>query len=658
MGPRVENGGASTPIPAGERERVVARTLCAVTPPENATDTLATAPLSAEEADLTAAGIAWDLDTLLDGSTVDVLLDRADELATEIEAYRGRIADLDASGLAEMFELAGRFEDVLGRVGNYGGLRFSEDSFDESRGALMAKITERATTMASRLLFVELEWVAVPDEQAEVLEADERLAFVRHHLATMRRYRDHVLSEPEEKVLTETSVSGAGAWVRLFNELTSAIEVELPAALVGSSDGEGEEGDETVTVGLEQSLSMLQHPDRETRRVAADAVTAGLAPGLRTRAYVFNTLLLDKSVGDRLRQYPTWLSSRNLSNEASDDSVQALVDAVVSRYDLPQRWYTLKAQVLGIDRLKDYDRMASVAADESRIGWSAAKDLVLDAYNSFSPQLADTARRFFDENWIDAPARPGKRPGAFCAYTVPSHHPYVFLNWTGRARDVATLAHELGHGLHAYLAREQGIFHQTTPLTLAETASVFGETVTNNALLATLDDADARFALLAATLEDSIATVFRQVAMNRFEDSVHTHRREQGELSVEDFGNHWAASQNAMLGDSVEVTDGYRTWWSYIPHFIGTPGYVYAYAYGQLLALSVYARYEKSGEAFVPDYLRLLAAGGSLSPGELGRIVDCDLEDPSFWSAGLDIVSGQLDKAVDAARAAGRLPAA
>jgi oligoendopeptidase F len=301
--------------------------------------------------------------------------------------------------------------------------------------------------------------------------------------------------------------------------------------------------------------------------------------------------------------------------------------------------------------------MASVAADESRIGWGAAKELVLDAYNSFSPELAGHARRFFDESWIDAPARPGKRPGAFCAYTVPDHHPYVFLNWTGRARDVATLAHELGHGLHAYLAREQGIFHQSTPLTLAETASVFGETVTNNALLATLDDPDARFALLAATLEDSIATVFRQVAMNRFEDAVHTHRREEGELSVEDFGNHWAASQNAMLGDSVEVTEGYRTWWSYIPHFIGTPGYVYAYAYGQLLALSVYARYEQNGEAFVPDYLRLLAAGGSLSPGELGRIVDCDLEDPSFWSAGLDIVSGQLDKAVDAARAAGRLPA-
>jgi oligoendopeptidase F len=238
---------------------------------------------------------------------------------------------------------------------------------------------------------------------------------------------------------------------------------------------------------------------------------------------------------------------------------------------------------------------------------------------------------------------------------VPSHHPYLLLNWTSRNRDVLTLAHELGHGLHAYLAREQGIFHQTTPLTLAETASVFGETVTNNALLAQLDDPNERFALLASTLEDSIATVFRQVAMNRFEDSVHTARREEGELSVGRFGELWATSQEAMVGDTVEITDGYRTWWSYIPHFIGTPGYFYAYAYGQLLALSVYARYQEQGADFVPAYLELLRAGGSLEPAALGRIVDCDLEDPGFWDAGLAIVERQLEAAEAAARDAGRI---
>jgi oligoendopeptidase F len=370
---------------------------------------------------------------------------------------------------------------------------------------------------------------------------------------------------------------------------------------------------------------------------------------------VFNTLLVDKSIDDRLRSYPTWIASRNLANEASDESVQALVDAVQARYDIPQRWYSLKAQLLGLDRLADYDRMASVASSDEEFGWEEAKGLVLDAYASFSPELASAAERFFAESWIDAPMRPGKRPGAFCAYTVPSHHPYLLLNWTARRRDVLTLAHEMGHGLHAYLAREQGIFHQTTPLTLAETASVFGETVTFGRLLDATDDPGARLALLAESLEGQIATVFRQVAMNRFEERVHTQRRDVGELSIEQFDEAWADTQTAMLGDAVEITDGYRTWWSYIPHFMGTPGYVYAYAYGQLLALSVYRAYEERGDAFVPQYLELLAAGGSRSPEELGRIVGLDLADPGFWSGGLEIVAEQLEAAEAAAKATGRL---
>jgi oligoendopeptidase F len=612
-------------------------------------------PTTPADSDLTAAGVVWDLEPLLSGGAPDELLDRAEGLIDQIEAYRGRLGTVDAGELATLMHLLERYQDLVGRVGSYVGLRFSEDTRDPARGALMARVQERATAQATRLLFLELEWVEVPDERADALVADARLAFCAHHLRTMRRYRDHVLTEPEEKVLTETSVAGASAWVRLFDELTSAVELSVPPA-VASAAGLPVDGDDEVTVGLEVGLSLLQHPDRSIRAAVAERVTAGLAPGLRTRAFVFNTLLLDKSVDDRLRGYPSWISARNLANEASDESVQALVDAVVARYDIPRRWYTLKARVLGIDKLADYDRMASVAADETQIGWTRARQIVLDAYGSFSPRMADVARTFFDEGWIHAPIQAGKRPGAFCAYTTAEHHPYVLLNWTSRARDVATQAHELGHGLHAYLARDRGIFHQGTPLTLAETASVFGETVTNNALLATLDDPGARFALLAATLEDSIATVFRQVAMNRFEDAVHTHRRTEGELSVDDFGELWAASQEAMLGDSVELTEGYRSWWSYIPHFMGTPGYVYAYAYGQLLALSVYARYEAQGADFVPAYLELLSAGGSMPPAELGRIVGCDLDDPAFWTAGLDIVAGQLDKAVAAAQAAGRLP--
>ncbi len=606
---------------------------------------MTTTDTSTPDPDTTAADVAWDLEPLLDGATVEQLLDRADELTASLANLQGTVAELSSGALAQAMARFAELAELQGRVGNYVMLRLTEDVQDPERGAALMVVEERSAALAAQLVFFDLEWAALPDERAEELLADPQLDFCAHHLRSARRYRDHLLSEPQERVLAEFEPSGTSAWVRLFNDLTSAVQVELPESLGG-------------TVGLEQGLSLLQHPDREIRATAAAAVTEGLAPGLRSRGYVFNTLLLDKATDDRLRGYPSWISARNLANEASDDSVQALVDAVVERYDIPQRWYALKAQVLGLDHLADYDRMASVADDESTIGWSEATDLVLDAYDRFSPELAGIARRFVDERWIDAPVRPGKQPGAFCAYTVPSHHPYVMLNWTSRNRDVLTLAHELGHGVHAYLSREQGVFHQSTPLTLAETASVFGETMTNAALLERIDDPDARFALVAASLEDSIATVFRQVAMNRFEDSVHTARRDEGELSTDRFGELWGSTQRQMLGDAVELTDGYLTWWSYIPHFIGTPGYVYAYAYGQLLALSVYARYTERGDSFVPAYLELLRSGGSAEPEALGRIVDCDLSDPAFWSAGLQLIDDQLATATEAARDAGRIPTA
>lgn len=603
------------------------------------TDTLAPDP------DLTAADVAWDLEPLLDSRpAVDDLLGEADAIADELAEFRGRVATLDAGELASFFTRMAELHDLVGRAGSYAGLKFAVDSNDPANGALMAKVEERSTAIATKLIFVELEWAAADDEHVESVLADPALDFVAHHLRSVRRYRDHLLTEPEERILNEKSVTGASAWSRLFSEQTSAITVEL-------ADPDGS----TRTAALEEGLARLQHPDREVRKIAAAAVTKGLAPGLRTRGFIFNTLLNDKAIDDRLRSYPTWISSRNLSNEASDESVEALIGAVRDRYDIPQRWYRMKAQILGLDRLADYDRMASIADAESEIGWSDARTLVLDAYRSFSPELAGVVERFFTEGWIDAPLRDGKRPGAFCAYTVPSHHPYLLLNWTSRTRDVLTLAHELGHGVHAYLARDRGVFHQTTPLTLAETASVFGETVTNGRLLSTLDDPNERLALLASIIEDSIATVFRQVAMNRFEDAVHNARRTEGELSVDRFGQMWAETQTDMLGDAVEITEGYRTWWSYIPHFISTPGYVYAYSYGQLLALSVYRQYETQGSDFVPRYLQLLSAGGSMPPSELGRIVGCDLDDPDFWTGGLAIIEAQLDAAEAAAHDAGRL---
>jgi oligoendopeptidase F len=598
--------------------------------------------MTATEADLTASDVLWDLVPLLPApgdEGLDELLDRADTRADELAKMRGRVADLDAGELAAFMHGLGELLDIVGRAGSFVGLEFATDTTDPARGARMQRVEERSTAINTKLLFFELEWAALPDERVDALLSDEQLAFARHHLRSARRYRPHLLTEPEEVILTEKTMTGRSAWERLFEEQVSTIAVEL----------------EGQTTTLEAALAQLHAPDRDVRRAAAEAVTAGLAPGLRTRAFVLNTLLSDKAVDDRLRHFDTWIASRNLANEAGDASVEALVKAVQGRNAIPQRWYALKARLLGIDRLADYDRMASVSDVEAQVGWDAAKELVLDAYGSFSGELADTANRFFAGAWIDAPARPGKRPGAFCAYTVPSHHPYVLLNWTSRRRDVLTLAHELGHGLHAYLAREQGIFHQTTPLTLAETASVFGETVTFGRLLQEVSDPRERLALLASNLEDQIATVFRQIAMNRFEHAMHTERREAGELSVDRFGELWAATQADMLGDSVEITDGYRTWWSYIPHFIATPGYVYAYAYGQLLALSVYAQYESRGADFVPQYLDLLRAGGSMTPEELGRLVDVDLTDPGFWDRGLDIIERRLEETIAAAEASGRI---
>jgi len=593
-------------------------------------------------ADLTAAGVAWNLDPLVDGlgnEGVEKLLGLAEAATVRLEQWRGRIADLEASELAEVMATLSEIEDALGRGGSWVGLRFSVDTSDAALGAAMQKFQERATVISTRLVFFELEWAEVPEERASLLVAQPELAFCRYYLESARRYRSHLLTEPEEKVMSEKHVTGSLAWSRLFDELTSAIVVELPSG----------------PTSLEQGLSRLGSPNRDERRIAADAVTVALEPGLRTRAYVFNTLMADKATDDRLRNYDSWVASRNLANQASDASVQALVDAVVDRYDIPQRWYRLKAQILGIDRIADYDRSASIAESEEHFSWSQATEIVLDSYGSFSGEMADIARMFINENWIDAPIRPGKRPGAFCSYTVPSAHPFLLLNWTSTRRDVLTLAHELGHGLHAYLAREQGIFHHATPLTLAETASVFGETVTFGRLLAETNDPASRLALLAESLEGQIATVFRQVAMNRFENSVHTHRREIGELATDDFADAWESTQQAMLGGAVEITPGYRNWWSYIPHFIGSPGYVYAYAYGQLLALAVYAKYEQQGEAFVPIYLDMLRAGGSMAPEDLGRIVGVDLSDPRFWEGGLSIIDRQLSEAEKAARDAGRL---
>jgi oligoendopeptidase F len=586
--------------------------------------------------DLRSAGLEADGAGTEPAAAVEVLWAEAERLAGEFaERYEGEVGELDGPGLLRAMTALAAISDLAGRALNYAHLSFAADTADPEIGALLQASSERATAIRTQLLFFELEWVAIDDERAEQLLATDGLDFCRHHLRLERRYRPHLLSGPEERIASELSITGAGAWGRLFDELSSAIRVQLPGAEESST--------------LDQALSNLFDPDREVRRGTAEAVTTALEPGLRTRAYIFNTLLQDKAVKDRLRSYPHWLATRNLSNEASDESVQALIDAVKARYELPRRWYRTKARLLGIERLADYDRMAAVGSDDAEVGWEEGREIVLETFGSVAPQMRDIANRFLTGRWIDVPPREGKRGGAFSASTVPSVHPYVMLNWTDRRRDVTTLAHELGHGIHQYLARDQGIFHQSTPLTVAETASVFAEELVFGRLLEETGEAGSRLALLAEAIEGQIATVFRQVAMNQFEHEVHTARREQGELSVERIGELWVRTQSELLGDAVEISDGYSSWWSYVPHFIGSPGYVYAYAYGQLLALSVYRHYSERGAEVVPGYLEMLSAGGSRSPEELGELVGVDLRDPGFWDSGLQLVEEQLQAAEAAA---------
>jgi oligoendopeptidase F len=576
---------------------------------------------------------AWDLAPLVGGDeehgverALDEARERAERFAT---AHAGRVAELDSAGLAEAMDELAAISELLGRCGSYAMLQFSTDTSDPARGAMLQLVQERATAIETRLLFFELEWAALEDDRAEELLAGDALEFCAHYLRNARRYRPHLLTEPEERIMTEKAIASQASWARLFGELVAAVRVDVT----------GEQ------LPLDVALSRLQAPDREMRRTVAEAVTAALEPGLRTRAFIYNTLVHDKSVDDRLRKYPHWLAARNLANEASDESVLALITAVRGRFSIPQRWYRLKAELLGVERIADYDRSAPVLEEELTFSFSDARELVLDTYASFDPEAGRITRRFFDERWIDAPVRPHKRGGAFCAYTVPSVHPYVMLNFTARRRDVLTMAHELGHGLHAALAQPRGVYHQHTPLTLAETASVFGEQLVFGRMLESVPSDDARLSLLAEQLEGAIATVFRQMAMNRYEHLVHTWRRDEGELSVDRINQAWLESQGELFGDAVEITDGYRTWWSYVPHFINTPGYVYAYAYGQLLALSVYGRFRETGADFAPDYLSLLAAGGSRSPEELGAMVGIDLADPGFWDSGLDIIESMLRSA-------------
>ena len=586
-----------------------------------------------------AEDVRWDLADLYPSvQALDADLAEAETRAGALaERYRGEVASLDAAALAAALAALAEVHDRAGRAYTYAYLSWSTDTEEPARGALLQRVREAYTRIGQSLLFVDVEWARMDPERARQLTAEPALAPYRHYLELKTEAREHVLSEPEEAILAEKAVTGWSAWNRFFDEALGAARFVV----------RGE------ALPLQQATSKLHDPDRRLRRDVHAAVTDGLEGLQRPLTYVFNTILADKASADRLRGYDAWISSRNESNEIDDASVDALVEAVTGRYDLVARFYRLKRQLLGLDTLYDYDRYAPTGQADTFVTWDAARELVTAAYGDFDGEMGGIVDRFFQERWIDAPPDAGKRGGAFSHGAVPSTHPYILMNYTGQLRDVQTLAHELGHGVHQWLAREQGVYHADTPLTTAETASVFGEMLTFQRMLAALESPADRLALLVEKIDDTMATVFRQVTMNRFEDRIHAHRRERGELTPDDFADHWMSTQAAMYGDSVALTEGYRRWWSYIPHFVHTPGYVYAYAFGELLVLALYARYQAEGPGFARQYRDLLAAGGSDWPHVLVGRLGIDLRDPGFWDRGLDAIEVLVAEAEGLARQSG-----
>ncbi|WP_079148557.1 M3 family oligoendopeptidase [Streptomyces agglomeratus] len=573
----------------------------------------------------------WDLSHLLPSSRepavgVHSLLSLAEAAAGELAVHRGRVAAFSGAELVCFMQKLAEVRDLLGRARWYAALRLSEDVADDERLALDQCVNERATAVDSRLLFFDVEWAAVPAEVAEELLRTDSLDFCGHHLRRLRVNRPHLLPEAAERALAEKAVVGARAWEHLFDELVGAMEV---------ADG-------TATQSLDSALSRMSSADRTERRRVADALTAAFVPQLRTRAFTYGTILRDAAIEDRLRGRSHWRARRNAENQVSEASVQALLDAVSSRYDLVRRWYRLKARLLGVQRLAHYDRSAPIGSASRAVSWQEARETVLDAYAAFSPQLERAARRFFVENWVDARTGPRRRQGASCEYTVPSVHPYVRVNWQGRAPDVLTLGHEIGHGVHGLLAAPCGIFHQHAPVTLAETAAVFGETLVLRRFEAMATLPAHQLDVLAASLDGAASIVFRQTALSRFEERAHRAARERGTLSADDFADFWIDTQSEMFGTSVDIDDDYRPWWSYISHFVGVPGYLYSYVFGHLLGLALHHRYIQGDTSIPALYVRLLEAGGSAAPNNLLHAVGIDTESGTVWNEGLDLIEQQL----------------
>ncbi len=581
--------------------------------------------------DLGTSSVIWkteDLYKALDDPLIQKDMDWCRKEAADIrENFAGKLAKLDSQGLLDLVRRLERLSETMGKLAAFSYLNFSTKVNDPEAGAFMQKIKEFSSEIENKIVFFELEWAELSDEIAERFLNDPLIHHYRHYLKAARRYRPHLLSETEERLLIEISPAGRSSWISLFDKVLAQQRY----------------GDRQRT--QEEVLTDLYSPERNIRKDAAVELTEGLKKELHVITHTFNTVLCDKMIQDRLRKYPEWISSMNLANELDDSTVEGLIAAVTSQYEIVKRYYLLKKRLLGLDTLFDYDRYAPLPwLPDKKVSWEEARQTVLQAFDKFSPEMAQIADRFFSNGWIHAPVVPGKTSGAFAHPVTPSTHPFVLVNFTGSLRDVETLAHELGHGIHQVLAAQKGYFNSHTPLPLAETASVFGEMLVFRDILDQLESPEEKLGFSAAKIESIFATSFRQVAMNRFEDAIHNHRRKEGELSQDQFSEYWIDTQKAMFQDSVRLTDNYRIWWSYISHFLHVPGYVYSYAFGELLVLSLYAIYLEQGTDFKVKYIKLLEAGGSETPYELLKPFGIDLGDVTFWSKGLAVIDEMVSE--------------
>jgi len=578
----------------------------------------------------------WDLTDLypaIDSAELKSDLERAaTESASFEEAYKGRLAGiLDATDAGEQLALIvaryEKIEDLLGRLYSYAGLVYSGDTTDPVRAKFYGDVQEKLTDASTHLLFFTLELNRLDDAKVEAALNVPAFGHYRPWIEDVRAEKPYQLDDRIEQLFHEKGVTSRGAWNRLFDETIAGLRFEV----------EGEK------LPLEQTLNFLAEPEEEKRRAGAQALAKVFDENARLFTLVTNTLAKDKEISDRWRGFQDIADSRHLANRVEREVVDALVSAVHAAYPrLSHRYYKLKAKWFGKDKLEFWDRNAPLPKVETRtIGWDEARDTVLGAYSAFSPRMADIARDFFDRSWIDAGVRPGKATGAFAHPTVPSAHPYVLLNYLGKPRDVMTLAHELGHGVHQVLAAPNGALMAPTPLTLAETASVFGEMLTFRKLLAAAPDARARKAMLASKVEDMINTVVRQIAFYTFERRIHTERK-NGELTAERISQIWLEVQGESLGEGIHLGPGYENYWVYIGHFIHTPFNVYTYAFGDFLVNSLYAVYEGAAEGFAERYLAMLAAGGTKHHSELLKPFGLDARDPAFWQTGLGLIDRMI----------------